>query len=71
MQERRLAADRRGAIAAVPDELVDELALVGPKEPRAGQRLDSLGHRREGRDALMFEETTGVTVCEQGSELPL
>lgn len=30
VQERYLSGDRRGALAALPDELVDELALVGP-----------------------------------------
>ncbi len=32
VQERFMAGDRAGAIAAVPDEFVDEIALVGPVE---------------------------------------
>ena len=31
IQDLYLGGDRKGAIAAVPDELVDDLALVGPR----------------------------------------
>jgi F420-dependent oxidoreductase-like protein len=40
IQELYLAGKQREAIAAVPDELVDALALVGPKE-RIAERLDA------------------------------
>jgi F420-dependent oxidoreductase-like protein len=36
-QERYLAGDRAGAVAAVPDALVDEVALLGPREHVAEQ----------------------------------
>ncbi len=32
VQERYLSGDKAGAVAAVPDELIDEVALVGPVE---------------------------------------
>jgi alkanesulfonate monooxygenase SsuD/methylene tetrahydromethanopterin reductase-like flavin-dependent oxidoreductase (luciferase family) len=32
VQERYLSGDKAGAVAAVPDDLVDEVALVGPVE---------------------------------------
>jgi F420-dependent oxidoreductase-like protein len=38
IQDRYLAGDRAGAIAAVPDELCDEVALCGPRE-RVFERL--------------------------------
>jgi F420-dependent oxidoreductase-like protein len=38
IQERFLAGDRAGAVAAVPDALVDDIALVGPPE-RITERL--------------------------------
>jgi F420-dependent oxidoreductase-like protein len=37
VQDLYLAGDHRAAMAAVPDQLVDELALVGPKEHVADQ----------------------------------
>ncbi len=37
IQSRFLGGDRKGAVAAVSDELVDELALVGPKSHVAEQ----------------------------------
>jgi F420-dependent oxidoreductase-like protein len=37
VQERYLAGDRRGAFAALPDDLVDELALVGDRARIADQ----------------------------------
>jgi F420-dependent oxidoreductase-like protein len=40
IQELYLAGKQREAIAAVPDELVDAVALVGPKE-RIAERLDA------------------------------
>jgi F420-dependent oxidoreductase-like protein len=39
IQDLYLGGDRKGAIAAVPDELVDDLALVGPKE-RIAEHLE-------------------------------
>ncbi|HZP29106.1 MAG TPA: LLM class F420-dependent oxidoreductase [Acidimicrobiia bacterium] len=39
IQDRYLSGDRKGAIAAVPDALVDDLALVGPKE-RIAEHLE-------------------------------
>jgi F420-dependent oxidoreductase-like protein len=39
IQDRYLAGDKDGAAAAVPDELVDEVALIGPKE-RIAERLE-------------------------------
>ncbi len=47
IQELYLAGKRLEAIAAVPDALVDEVALVGPAE-RIADRLDGLA--RVGRD---------------------
>src|SRR5207248_11288147 len=40
MQELYLAGKQREAVAAVPDELVDAVSLVGPKE-RIRERLDA------------------------------
>jgi alkanesulfonate monooxygenase SsuD/methylene tetrahydromethanopterin reductase-like flavin-dependent oxidoreductase (luciferase family) len=37
VQDRYLAGDHRGALAAIPDELVDELALVGDRAHLAEQ----------------------------------
>ena len=39
IQDRYLSGDRDGAAAAVPDELIDEVALIGPKE-RIAERLE-------------------------------
>ena len=39
IQDLYLSGDRKGAIAAVPDALVDDLALVGPKE-RIAEHLE-------------------------------
>ena len=44
MQERYLGRDRAGAAAAVPFELMDETALVGPREhlaERLGRYADA------------------------------
>ena len=40
IQELYLGGKKREAIAAVPDELVDAVALVGPKQ-RIAERLDA------------------------------
>jgi F420-dependent oxidoreductase-like protein len=40
IQQRFLAGDRAGAIAAVPDEFADEISLIGPKE-RIRERLQA------------------------------
>jgi F420-dependent oxidoreductase-like protein len=39
IQDRYLSGDRDGAAAAVPDELIDEVALIGPKG-RIAERLE-------------------------------
>ncbi len=59
IQDRFLAGDRGGASQAVSDELVDELALVGP----AGHIADQLAEWREGPiDTLIVEPTRGVAI---------
>ena len=47
IQEHYLAGDRAAAMAAIPDEMVDEVALIGPKE-----RI---------RDSLEVWQESGVT----------
>ena len=39
VQDRYLSGDKAGAAAAIPDELIDEVALIGPKE-RIAERLE-------------------------------
>jgi F420-dependent oxidoreductase-like protein len=52
IQDRFLAGDRSGAAAAVSDELVDDLALVGPPE-RVREQLD--GWRSSPVDLMLLE----------------
>ena len=59
IQDRFLSGDRGGATQAVSDDLVDELALVGP----AGHIADQLAEWREGPiDTLIVEPTRGVAI---------
>jgi F420-dependent oxidoreductase-like protein len=64
IQDRFLSGDRRGAIAAVSDALVDELALVGPPARVA----DQLAAWREGPITTLVVEPTGEHAIEQIAE---
>jgi alkanesulfonate monooxygenase SsuD/methylene tetrahydromethanopterin reductase-like flavin-dependent oxidoreductase (luciferase family) len=59
IQSRFLAGDRAAAIAAVPDALVDELALVGPPGPVAEQLV---AWRQCPIDTLIVEPTRDVAI---------
>ena len=59
IQSRFLSGDRSGSIDAVSDELVDDLALVGPPNHVAEQ----LSAWREGPiTPLIVEPTHGTTI---------
>nr|WP_241835223.1 LLM class F420-dependent oxidoreductase [Pseudofrankia asymbiotica] len=60
IQDLYLSGDRAGARAAVPDELVDDLALVGPL-PRIA---DQLAAWREGPVTTLIVEPTDLAMLE-------
>jgi len=61
IQDKFLGRDREGAFAAVPDALVDEVALVGPKE-RIKERLQDWKAAAKERkvDSMLLRGTTSV-----------
>jgi len=65
IQDHFLAGDKAAAAAAVPDELVDEISLVGP-ERRIRQRAQAW--RDAGRRG---EVTTLIIATDQPEVLPL
>jgi len=65
IQERFLAGDRAGAVAAVSDELVDDLALVGPP----GHVAEQLAGWREGPVTTLIVEPTTPEAIEQIARL--
>ncbi len=65
IQDRYLSGDRAGAIAAVSDQLVDELALVGP----SGHVAEQLAAWREGPITTLIVEPTRDDAIEQIAEL--
>ncbi|KPM56343.1 5,10-methylene tetrahydromethanopterin reductase [Frankia sp. R43] len=60
IQDLFLSGDRAGACAAVPDELVDDLALVGPLERIA----DQLAAWRDGPVTTMIIEPADLSMLE-------
>jgi hypothetical protein len=65
IQDLFLGGDRAGAIAATSDALVDELALVGPKELIA----DQLAAWREGPITTLIVEPTSADAIETIAEI--
>ncbi|WP_426573990.1 LLM class F420-dependent oxidoreductase [Aquihabitans sp. McL0605] len=65
IQDLFLSGDRGGAVAAVSDQLVDELALVGP----AAHVADQLAAWREGPLATLIVEPTTGGAIEQIAEI--
>jgi hypothetical protein len=61
IQDRFLSGDRAGAVAAVSDQLVDELALVGP----AGHVAEQIAAWREGPITTLIVEPTRDEAIEQ------
>lgn len=60
IQDLYLSGDRAGACAAVPDELVDDLALVGP----VARVADQLALWREGPVTTLIVEPTDLEMVE-------
>jgi hypothetical protein len=67
IQELYLGGKQRDAIAAVPDEFVDAVALVGPKE-RIGERLDAF---RESGATTLLVSTRDANALRAVAELVL
>jgi F420-dependent oxidoreductase-like protein len=67
IQELYLGGHQREAIAAVPDALIDEVALVGPRE-RIGERLDAW---RESGATTLLVGTPDVNALRAVAELAL
>ena len=65
VQDRYLAGDKRGALAALPDQLVDELALVGD----AGRVRDQLAAWRESGVTTLVLASGGERVLTTMAEL--
>jgi F420-dependent oxidoreductase-like protein len=59
IQDRYLAGDRMAAVAAVPDALADEVALIGPPE-RIRDRLEAW--RQAGVDTLLVQSDDIATI---------
>ena len=61
IQDKFLGRDRDGAYAAVPDALVDEVALVGPKERIKERLADWKAAAKERKvDSMLLRGTTSV-----------
>ena len=67
IQELYLEGKQRDAIAAVPDALIDEVALVGPRE-RIGERLEAW---RESGVTTLLVGTPDVNALRAVAELAL
>jgi hypothetical protein len=65
IQDRFLSGDRRGAVTAVSDQLVDDLALVGP----AGHVAEQLAAWKEGPITTLIVEPTRNDAIEIVAEL--
>ncbi len=65
IQDRFLSGDRGGAVEAVSDELVDDLALVGP----AGHVAEQLAVWREGPITTLIVEPTHGAAIDQIAEI--
>ncbi len=65
IQDRFLSGDRAGAVQAVSDELVDDLALVGP----AGHVAEQLSQWRESPITTLIVEPTREDAIEQVAEI--
>jgi hypothetical protein len=61
IQELWLGGDRAGSVAAVSDEMVDDLTLVGP----AGHVAEQLGAWRDGPVTTLIVEPTAAESIEE------
>jgi hypothetical protein len=67
VQELYLAGDKAGAMAALPDSLIDQVSLIGPRG-RVRDRLEAL---RESGVTQVLVGTTDVATLRTLAELAL
>ena len=65
IQDLFLSGDRAGAVQAVSDDLVDELALIGPR----GHVAEQLAQWRTGPISTLIVEPTTDAAIEQIAEI--